>query len=161
MSDPVDRNGVTCPVPQNSTTLVVSKHRRIGSGPGPISNDVIRPGTSGTGRSTGTRPLPKPLTELRPSSASRPVTSDSAEHRRKGSLFLGWIKGSHNKDAEIASNGNAALYRSMTEKSKSALATEATMRTGLGLSVNNDAVIMSKLDDEPDWRARRRSRRMA
>jgi hypothetical protein len=152
---------VTTHVPPKSAALVVSKHRRTGSGPGQISQDTVRPGTSGTGRSTGNRALPRSISELRPSSACRPVTSDCPENKRKAS-FLTWLKGSHAKEADNnAGNGAAAQSRSMTEKQKPSVEPEAMTHHGLGLSVNNTTVVTSKLGDDSDWRARRRSRRMA
>lgn len=154
-SDPVAPNLESSPVPPKSTLLTVPKHRRAGSGPVSVPENLSRPGVPEVSR-TNTRPLPKHLTELRPSTASRPATSDSSEHRRKGSSILGWMKGSSNKESELPV-GNTLLPRSATERPKSTVSTDS--RTLDLPMAYGDA--STKVDDEPGWRARRRSRRLA
>jgi hypothetical protein len=141
------------PIPVPDKSLSVSKHRRTGSGPGLNSEEPLK---SATGRAAS-RPLPKPLSDLRPSTASRPMTSDSAEPRSKGSLFMSWMKGSHSKDSDVSPTGHAVLPRTGSERPKSTatidISTLSLARAGeLG---------PPGADDEPVWRARRRSRRMA
>ncbi|KAH8697595.1 hypothetical protein BGW36DRAFT_169894 [Talaromyces proteolyticus] len=150
-----DSNQGPSPLPTKSPLLNVSKHRRTGSGPGLVSEGCARPGTTEAIR-IDTRPLPRPLADLRPSTTTRPKTSDSSEHRRKGSLLLGWMKGSTNKDADCSLVGNLSLPRSATERPKSTVSTGSQTFELWG--ANEDS---SKADDEPVWRARRRSRRLA
>ncbi|EED24214.1 conserved hypothetical protein [Talaromyces stipitatus ATCC 10500] len=125
--------------------LLVLKHRRTSSGPGLNSNE-------GTSRASS-RPLPKPFSDVRPSTASRPMTSDSAEPRSKGSFLLGWMKGgSHNKESE--STNRLGLARPTTERPRSFASIDITY---LNLGQNGES---AALEEEPVWRARRRSRRM-
>lgn len=158
MSDPVDGPEAPSPVIRKHSDMVVSRHRRADSGPLP-ANVTAKLGTDGGSRPAGNRAIPRPFTESRPSSASRPVTSDSSEPRRRGSLF-GWMKGasslgSSSKEAEPTTNSSAAPAR---DKSKSSsLAPAATL--------NNDSTASkpkasAPAEEEPEWKARRRSRRM-
>jgi hypothetical protein len=133
------------PIPHKNVLVL---HRRTSSGPGLNSEE----GTSDVGRASG-RPLAKPLSDRRPSTASRPITSDSAEPRSKGSLLLGWMKGSHNKDTEPSPTGHLRFARSTTERPESTASVDVS-----SLHLGYDLVAS---DDEPVWRARRRSRRMA
>lgn len=135
------------PIPHKN--LLVSRHRRTSSGPGLNSEE----GSSSVDHPPGRRlSKPKPPTDLRPSTASRPMTSDSAEPRSKGSLLLGWMKGSHSKDLE-PSPGHLGFARSTTERPRST----AT----IDVSSLNFGRELATPDNEPAWRARRRSRRMA
>ncbi|PCH06457.1 Hypothetical protein PENO1_001360 [Penicillium occitanis (nom. inval.)] len=137
----------TAPSPVPHKNLLV-KHRRTSSGPGLNSDE----GTSAVGHASGRR-LSKSLLDRRLSTASRPITSDGAEPRSKGSLLLGWMKGSHNKDNEPSTTGHLRLARSTTERPKSTASLDVS-----ALNLGHD--IMAS-DDEPVRRARRRSRRMA
>ncbi|CRG84799.1 Envoplakin [Talaromyces islandicus] len=154
-SDPVAPNPESSPVPAKTTLLTVPKHRRTGSGPVSVPENLSVHGNPETSR-TNTRPLPKPLAELRPSTASRPATSDSSEHRRKGSSFLGWMKGSSSKDSELPV-GNTLLPRSAIERPKSTVSMD-TRAPDISMAYGDAS---NNLDDEPGWRARRRSRRLA
>jgi hypothetical protein len=137
------------PSPIPHKTLLVSRHRRTSSGPGLNSEE----GSSSVGHAPGRRlSKPKPPTDLRPSTASRPMTSDSAEPRSKGSLLLGWMKGSHSKDPE-PSSGHLGFARSTTERPRSTATIDVS-----SLNLGRE---LATPDDEPAWRARRRSRRMA
>lgn len=138
----------TGPSPIPHKTMLV-KHRRTSSGPGLNSDE----GTSAVGRASG-RILSKSLLDHRPSTASRPITSDSAEPRSKGSGLLGWMKGSaSHKDNEPSPSGHLRFARSTTERPQSTASLDVS-NLGLGLDI-------AAPDDEPAWRARRRSRRMA
>jgi hypothetical protein len=154
-SDPVLFNPESSPIPPKATLLTVPKHRRAGSGPVSVPEELSRLGIPEVSR-TNTRPLPKPLAELRPSTASRPATSDSSEQRRKGSSFLGWMKGSSNKESELPA-GNTLLPRSATERPKSTVSTDSRA-LDVPMAYGDAS---NKVDDEPGWRARRRSRRLA
>lgn len=138
-------NPAPSPVPHKN---LLAKHRRTSSGPGLNSDE----GTSAVGHASGSR-LSKSLLDRRPSTASRPITSDGAEPRSKGSLLLGWMKSSHNKDNEPSPTSHLRFARSTTERPKSTASLDVS-----ALNLGHD--IMAS-DDEPVRRARRRSRRMA
>ncbi|OKL60111.1 hypothetical protein UA08_04687 [Talaromyces atroroseus] len=140
------------PVPDKS--LTISKHRRTSSGPGLNSEELLFKSAAGRASS---RPLPKPLSDLRPSTASRPVTSESNEPRSKGSLFKNWMKGSHNKDYDVPPTGHAVLARTASERPKST----ATIDISTLTLARAGELASPAAEDEPVWRARRRSRRMA
>lgn len=138
-------NSGPSPIPHKAALV---KHRRTSSGPGLNSDE----GTSAVGRTSG-RSLSKSLLDRRPSTTSRPITSDSAEPRSKGSLLLGWMRNSHGKDNEPSPTGHIRFARSTTERPKSTASLDVS-----NLNLGPD---ITASDDEPAWRARRRSRRMA
>lgn len=154
MSDPVDGPEAPSPVIRKQSDMVVSRHRRADSGPLP-ANVATKLGTDGGSRPAGNRAIPRPFTESRPSSASCPVTSDSSEPRRRGSLF-GWMKGGSKEAGPTTTNGSAAPAR---DKSKSSsLAPAATLDND---STASKPKVSAPAEEEPEWKVRRRSRRMA
>ncbi|EEA20309.1 conserved hypothetical protein [Talaromyces marneffei ATCC 18224] len=142
----VTSNTILSPIPHRNLLI---RHRRTSSGPGLNSDE----GASPVGRTSG-RTLTTPLSDRRPSTASRLITSDSPEPRSKGSLLLGWMKGSHNKDTESSPTGHLGFARSTTERPKSTASIDVS---SLNLARGGE---LATPDDEPAWRARRRSRRM-
>lgn len=138
-------NTAPSPIPHKH---VLVKHRRTSSGPGLNSDE----GSSAVGHASGHR-LSKSLLDRRLSTASRPITSDGAEPRSKGSLLLGWMKGSHNKDNEPSPSGHVRFTRSTAERPKSTASLDVST-----LNLGHD---ITGSDDEPVRRARRRSRRLA
>lgn len=138
--EPVTTPNRPSPVPYKN---VLVRHQRTNSGPG-LNSD----GTSG-------RQLSKSLLDHRPSTTSRPITSDGAMPRSKGSLLLGWMKssGSNNKDTEQSPTARLGFSRSTAERPQST--------ASLDISNLNLGPDLTAADDEPVWRARRRSRRMA
>ncbi|KAL1965086.1 hypothetical protein VTN77DRAFT_6146 [Rasamsonia byssochlamydoides] len=168
MSDPVDPPS---PALRKHSDMVVARHRRADSGP--VSENITtRLGADGASRPTGNRAISRSSTESPPSPASRPVTSDSTEPpRRRGSIF-GFLKGatglgSQSKEAEPTGTTTSTAPGRDKGKSSVAPATDATGRSGLGLApaaaLNNDTTVSKQkpAEEEPEWKARRRSRRMA
>lgn len=155
-----------------------------GTGPTAVANadaDEARPGTDN-------RAVFRTFTDLRPASSRRPVTSaGSPETKRRSSLGLfGWMKGA-SKDSETSTEATPpprVLEKDNKRRTtapragrpNSALAMVATTTTPTTTTVaattNGETVSASSSpakankalpagDEGPDWKSRRRSRRMA
>ena len=179
MSDPIDRNSALSPVPSKKKDLNVTRQRRSDSGAhslpgtGPIAVVDADEARQGTDSRAGSRAL----TDLRPASSRRPVTSaGSPDTKRRSSLgIFGWMKGaggsgSQSKESETPPDATPpprVLEKDSKRRTNSALATIATTTAttnGETVTVSSSPAKAKALpagDEEPDWKSRRRSRRMA
>jgi hypothetical protein len=187
-SDPVDRSEAPSPVTPKSRNLIVTRQRRADSNPNSFSSSAID--IDEGNREPSHWALPRALAELRSSSqaSKRPMTSDGADTKRRSSLgFLGWVKGASgfgsqsNKDPDASP---ASRSVATTEKEKAPRFSAQFVGAAGGRPNSARAVITavagtshsraetpgsppkgklsssSAIEDEPDWRSRRRSRRI-
>ncbi|OXV07517.1 hypothetical protein Egran_04718 [Elaphomyces granulatus] len=185
MSDPIDRDSALSPVPSKRKDLNVTRKRRSdsgahslplpGTGPTAAANADADEARQGTDNRVGFRTF----TDLRPASSRRPVTSaGSPETKRRSSLGLfGWMKGA-SKDSETSTeatppprvlekDNKRRTTAPRAARPNSALAMVATTTTTNGETVTTSSSpaktnkALPAGDEEPDWKSRRRSRRMA
>ncbi|KAN0071319.1 hypothetical protein V8E54_010750 [Elaphomyces granulatus] len=188
MSDPIDRDSALSPVPSKRKDLNVTRKRRSDSGahslplPGTGPPAAANADADEARQGTDNRVVLRTFTDLRPASSRRPVTSaGSPETKRRSSLGLfGWMKGA-SKDSEASTeatppprvlekDNKRRTTAPRAARPNSALAMVATTTTTT--TTNGETVTASSSptkankaltvgDEEPDWKSRRRSRRMA